>query len=259
MSKIEELFSISGKTALVTGGGSGIGFNIAKGFAEAGARVYIASRKIELLAEAAEEISQYGECTALQADLSSAEACHALAQEVQGRESSLDILVNNAGATWGAPFDEFPENAWDKVMDVNVKGVFFLTQALKPLLAAAGTAEDPSRVINIGSVESRTVAEHENYPYPASKAAVEWLTQVLAQRLASEHITVNGLLPGPFESRMMRATLEKAGDAISAGVPLGRIGAPDDIAAAAIFLASKGGRWLTAVNIPVDGGVSGTT
>ena len=259
MSKVEQLFSIEGRTALVTGGGSGVGLGIARGFVEAGARVYIASRKLQVLEEVAQELGQSGTCLPIQADLSSAEACRGLADEISAREGQLDILVNNAGATWGASFDDFPEQAWDKVMNLNVKGVFFLTQALAPLLRAAGSAERPARVINIGSVESLTVPQHENYPYPTSKAAVEWLTQVLAKRLARDHITVNGLLPGPFQSRMMRETLEQLGDGIKALVPLGRIGAPDDIAGAAIFLASHAGRWITGVTLPVDGGISGTT
>jgi len=260
MSKIQELFSIAGKTALVTGGASGIGLNIARGFVLAGVRVYIASRKLDALKEVAEQLGQLGEgaCIPLQADLSTAEACHALADEIRERETSLDILVNNAGASWGAPFADFPEQGWDKVMDVNVKGPFFLSQALLPSLKAAGSAESPARIINIGSVESLRVPRHENYPYPVSKAAIEWLTPVLAKHLAANHITVNGLLPGPFQSRMMRETLEKAGDEIERMVPLGRIGRPDDIAGAAIYLASPAANWVTGVNLPVDGGLSGS-
>ena len=259
--KLDELFSVAGKVVLVTGGSRGIGEMIAAGFLANGAKVYISSRKADACeATAARLMGEYGgECIPLPADLSGLDGAAALAQALGERETKLDVLINNAGQAWGAPFEDFPEKAWDKVMDLHVKGVFFLTQALAPKLSAAGTAEPPARVINVGSVESLTVPAPENYPYPASKAAVGWLTQVLAKRLAREHITVNGLLPGPFQSRMMRETLEKAGDAINDLVPLGRIGAPDDIAAAAIYLASPGARWLTGVNIPVDGGLAGTS
>jgi NAD(P)-dependent dehydrogenase (short-subunit alcohol dehydrogenase family) len=258
MSKIEQLFSIAGKTALITGGSSGIGAMIARAYVEAGVKVYIASRKLDVCESVAKELCETGVCIPLQADLSSEEGCRKLAAEIGEREASLDILINNAGATWGAPFHEFPAKAWDKVMDLNVKGVFFLTQALAPLLSAAGSAEVPARVINIGSAEGATVPMHENYPYPVSKAAVAWMTQVLAKRLAREHITVNALSPGPFESKMMATPLAEARDAIVALSPLRRIGTPDDIAGAAIYLASPAGNWLTGVNLPVDGGVSTT-
>ena len=258
MSKIEQLFSIAGKTALVTGGSQGLGKMIAEGYVEAGVKVYIASRKIEVCESVAAELSAKGECIALQADLSTAEACQELAAAIREREDSLDILVNNAGATWGAPFAEFPVKAWDRVMDLNVKGVFFLTQALTPMLSAAGSTEAPSRVLNVGSAEGLTVPAHENYPYPVSKAAVHWMTQVLAKHLAREKITVNGLVPGAFPSKMMAETLAKAGDAIAAMSPLGRIGSPNDIAGAAIYLASPAANWITGVNLAVDGGISTT-
>lgn len=258
MSKIEQLFSIAGKTALVTGGGSGIGLMIARAYVECGVRVYIASRKLEVCAEVAEELSGSGECIALQADLSTEAECNRLAAEIGEREPGLDILVNNAGATWGAPYHEFPAKAWDRVLDLNVKGVFFLTRALTPKLSAAGSALQPARVINVGSAEGCIVPAHENYPYPVSKAAVHWMTRILAKRLAREHITVNGLVPGAFESHMMAATLAAMGDEIAAMSPLHRIGSPDDIAGAAIYLASPAASWITGVNLPVDGGISTT-
>ena len=255
---MNDLFSIQGKTALVTGGGSGIGWMIAEGFARAGARVYIASRKkVELDARIA-ELGDGGDCTALVADLSSEAGCNALGDQLEALESSLDILVNNAGANWGAPYEEFPESAWDRVLDVNVKGVFQLTRRLTPLLEKAASAENPARVINIGSIDGIGVPSLETYSYSASKAAVHHMTCVLAKKLAKKKITVNAVAPGPFQSRMMKATLESVGDAIADMVPLRRIGSPEDMAGVAMFLASRAGAYLTATVIPVDGGISGT-
>lgn len=254
-----DLFSIEGKTALVTGGSRGIGLMIARGFVEAGARVYISSRKAEVGDEVAAELSEIGTCVSLPADLSTEAECRRLAEVVTEREpDGLDILVNNAGANWGAPLEEFDDAAWDRVLDLNVKGVFHLTKLLAPLLAAAGTHEDPSRVINIGSVDGIQVPRLDTFSYSASKAAVHHMTRVLAMHLARRHITVNAIAPGPFESKMMAATLEAAGDAIARGNPLGRIGRPDDMAGTAIFLASRAGSYLTGTVIPVDGGIVGT-
>ncbi len=255
---MDDLFSIRGKVALVTGGGSGIGWMIAEGYARAGAKVYIASRKKEELEARIAELGGAGEVVALVADLSSEAGCNALGDELEGREDRLDVLVNNAGANWGEPYEEFPESAWDRVLDLNVKGVFQLTRRLTGLLAKAGSAEDPARVINIGSIDGITVPQLETYSYSASKAAVHHMTCVLARKLAPRHITVNAVAPGPFQSRMMRATLERVGDAIVGMVPLGRIGSPQDMAGIAIFLASRAGAYLTATVIPVDGGISGT-
>jgi NAD(P)-dependent dehydrogenase (short-subunit alcohol dehydrogenase family) len=250
------LFSINGKIALVTGGSRGIGLMIARGFVEAGARVAISSRKASVCDEVAAELSQIGECISLPADLSTEAECLRLAREVsEWSDGSLDILVNNAGATWGAPFDEFDDAAWDKVLDLNVKGVFHLTRFLHDELSAAGSATDPARVINIGSIDGIQVPSLETYSYSTSKAAVHQLTRVLAKRLARDHITVNAIAPGPFESKMMAATLEAFGDSIRASVPLQRIGEPSDMAGTAIFLCSKAGAYVTGVVIPVDGGL----
>lgn len=253
-----DLFSIQGKVALVTGGGSGIGWMIAEGYARAGAKVYIASRKKEELEARIAELGDAGECAAIMADLSTEAGCNALGDEIESREAKLDILVNNAGANWGADYEEFPESAWDRVLNVNVKGVFQLTRRLTPLLEKAASSEDPGRVINIGSIDGIGVPSLETYSYSASKAAVHHLTRVLAKKLASKKITVNAVAPGPFQSRMMRVTLERAGDAINAMVPLGRIGSPEDMAGIAIFLASRAGAYVDATVIPVDGGISGT-
>jgi NAD(P)-dependent dehydrogenase (short-subunit alcohol dehydrogenase family) len=250
-----DLFSIAGKTALVTGGSRGIGRMIATGYVEAGARVYVSSRKAESCAELASELSEVGACIALPADLSTETGCRTLAAALAEREPRLDVLVNNAGNTWGAPFEEFDDAAWDRVLSLNVKGVFHTTKFLTPLLRASATAEDPARVINIGSIDGIHVPVLETYSYSASKAAVHQLTRHLAKRLAPS-ITVNAIAPGPFESKMMAATLEAFGEQIAANAPLKRIGRPDDVAGAAIFLASRAGAYLTGAVIPVDGGIA---
>jgi NAD(P)-dependent dehydrogenase (short-subunit alcohol dehydrogenase family) len=252
------LFSVAGKTALVTGGGQGIGAMISRGLIDAGVKVYISSRKVDIINAAAEELSARpgsAGCIPLQADLSQAEECDRLAAALAEREEQLDILVNNAGANWGEAYETFPDKAWDRVLDVNVKGVFHLTRGLTPLLAKAASAEDPARVINIGSVDGLHVPVLDTYSYSTSKAAVHHLTKVLARKLAPQHITVNAIAPGPFESKMMAATLEAFGDSIRQSVPLGRIGVPDDMAGIAIFLASRAGSYLTGTVIPVDGGM----
>jgi NAD(P)-dependent dehydrogenase (short-subunit alcohol dehydrogenase family) len=252
------LFDIAGKSALVTGGSRGIGLMIARGYVEAGARVYISSRKAEVGDEVAAELSKVGTCISLPADLSRDDECERLAAEVSRLEPKLDILVNNAGATWGAPLAEYPSDAWDKVMTLNAKAPFLLTRALIPVLEAAGTADDPARVINIGSIDGIQVPLMETYAYSTSKAAIHQLTRHLARQLGPLHITVNAVAPGPFESKMMAATLRDFGDSIARSSPLGRIGRPDDMAGVAIFLASRAGAYLTGAIIPVDGGIATT-
>ncbi len=255
---MKDLFSIEGKVALVTGGSRGIGLMIARGFVEAGARVYVSSRKAEVCEEVATELSKLGTCVALPADLSTEAEAGRLAQELAAREKALHILVNNAGANWGAPLAEFPDSAWDKVLALNVKAVFFLTRALLPQLEQAVRPGDPARVINIGSIDGLHVPGLETYAYSASKAAVHHLTRVLAKKLSPQGITVNAVAPGPFESRMMAVTLERFKDAIVGSCPLGRIGEPEDMAGVAIYLASRAGAYVTGAVIPVDGGISTT-
>ena len=250
------LFSIDGKVALVTGGSRGIGLMIARGFVEAGARVYISSRKAEVCDRVAAELSRGGTCVSLPADCSTEAGARGLADALAGRESALHILVNNAGANWGAPLVEYPDSAWDKVLALNVKGVFHLTRACLPLLERAARPGDPARVINIGSIDGLQVPLLETYAYSASKAAVHQLTRVLAHRLAPQNVTVNAIAPGPFESKMMQETLERFRDVIVGSCPMGRIGEPSDMAGVAIFLASKAGAYLTGTVIPVDGGIS---
>jgi NAD(P)-dependent dehydrogenase (short-subunit alcohol dehydrogenase family) len=255
------LFDLTGKVAVVTGGTRGIGLMMARGLLQAGARVYLASRKADACAAAEKDLSADGtggSVTAFPVDLSTEAGCRSLAAQVAAAEDRLHILVNNAGATWGAPLDEFPESAWDKVLNLNLKSPFFLTRAFLPLLASAGTPEDPARVINVGSIDGLHVPLLPTYSYSSSKAALHHLTKVLARELGSQHITVNAVAPGPFESKMMAATLAAAGDAIAARSPLHRIGRPDDMAGVAVFLASRAGAYVTGAVIPVDGGISTT-
>ncbi len=255
---MKDLFSIEGKVALVTGGSRGIGLMIARGFVEAGAKVYVCSRKREACEAVATELSKAGTCVALSANLSTEADCRELAAELAAREPALHVLVNNAGANWGAPLTEYPDAAWDKVLDLNVKAIFHLTRALLPQLEKAAAPGDPARVINVGSIDGLHVPALETYAYSTSKAAVHHLTRVLAKRLAPQGINVNAVAPGPFESKMMAATLERFRDAIVASCPLGRIGEPDDMAGVAIYLASRAGAYVTGAVIPVDGGISTT-
>lgn len=253
---MRELFSVDGKVALVTGGSRGIGLMIARGLVEAGASVYISSRKAEVCEQVAADLSEHGRCSALPADLSSEAEANRLADALGETEDRLDVLVNNAGATWGAPIAEYPDSGWDKVLAVNLKGPFHLTRACLPLLEAAASDDDPARVLNVGSIDGLRVPLFETYAYSASKAGLHHLTRVLAQQLASRRITVNAIAPGPFESKMMAATLEQFGDAIRDACPLGRIGEPEDMAGIAIYLASRAGAYVTGQVIAVDGGLS---
>src|SRR5262245_51916644 len=254
-----DLFDLTGRTAVVTGGTRGIGLMIARGLLQAGAdRVYISSRKAEGCADAERELGEYGPVTGIPADLSTEAECLRLAKLVGNRESALHVLVNNAGATWGSPLAEYPAAAWDKVIDLNLKSPFFLTRAFLSLLEAGGTHDDPARVINIGSIDGLRVPPFPTYAYSASKAGLHQMTRVLAKELGPRAITVNAVAPGPFESKMMAATLETFGDAIAEAAPLRRIGRPDDMAGVAIYLASRAGAYVTGAVIPVDGGI-GTT
>jgi NAD(P)-dependent dehydrogenase (short-subunit alcohol dehydrogenase family) len=253
---VKDLFSVAGKVALVTGGSRGIGLMIARGYVEHGATVYISSRKREVCEQVAAELAAHGTCHALPADLATEAEANRLAAELARREPKLHILVNNAGANWGAPMAEYPDAAWDKVLALNVKAIFNLTRACLPQLTAAATPDDPARVINIGSIDGLRVPLLHTYAYSSSKAAVHHLTRVLAVELAPQHITVNAVAPGPFESKMMADTLQRFGDAIKASCPLGRIGAPEDMAGVAIYLASRAGAYLTGTVIPVDGGIT---
>lgn len=246
----EQLFSVAGKRALVTGGSRGIGKMIARGLVQAGADVIIVSRSEEACKESAAELSQYGSCRGFAADLTHLAGVEALAAQID----KLDILVNNAGTSWGAELGEFPEKGWDKVMDVNLKSVFFLTQALLPVLEQNAAADKTASIINIGSVDALHVPATEGYSYGASKAALHHLTKHLAQRLAARHIRVNAIAPGPFETKMTEAVFKDLGDTILARSPMSRFGQPDDIAGPVLFLASRASAFVTGVVMPVDGG-----
>lgn len=253
---MRNLFDISGKVALVTGGSRGIGEMIATGYVENGATVYVSSRKAQVCQQIADKLSERGTCIALPADVSTVEGIKGLAAELAAREQRLDILVNNAGATWGADIDDYPESGWDKVVDLNMKSVFFMTQTLLPMLRAAATAEAPSRVINIASINGINPPFLDTYAYSSSKAGCIMLTRHLAKRLAADNILVNAIAPGPFPSQMMAATLAERGDEVVAEVPRGRIGQPEDIAGVAIFLASRASAYTTGATIPCDGGAA---
>jgi NAD(P)-dependent dehydrogenase (short-subunit alcohol dehydrogenase family) len=252
---VSGLFSLEGRTVLVTGGSRGIGAAIATEFLAAGARVIVCARKEGELSETAERLG----CEAIVADLSSVEGARALAGEVGARCERLDVLVNNAGATWGAPLEEFPEDGWDKVMDLNVKAMHYLTVACLPLLRAAARPDDPARVINIGSIDGIIAPMTENYVYAASKAAVHQLTRHLAKRLAPEHILVNAIAPGLFDSRMSAFITSNPDvlDVATATIPLKRIGRPEEIGGSAVYLASRAGGYTTGAVLVVDGGRAG--
>ena len=254
---MQHLFDLSGKVALVTGGSRGIGEMIAEGFVANGVKTYISSRSQDVCDATAARLSELGESISVPADLSTQQGIEHLVAEVNAREKQLDILVNNAGATWGAAVDEFPEAGWDKVMSINVKSPFFLTQALLPLLDKSASAADPARVIMIGSVDGLNVNSMPTFSYGPSKAAIHHLARTLASHLASRNITVNAIAPGPFPSKMMAHTLDSFGEKIRQGVPLKRIGQAEDMAGTAIFLASKAASYVTGVIIPVDGGITG--
>jgi len=251
---MNDLFSLAGRTALVTGGSRGIGRMIAAGFLAQGARVYISARKAEACDATARELSAHGPCVSLPMDVSTVEGARALAAAYARHEDSLDILVNNAGAAWGAPFDEFPESGWDKVVDLNLKSPFFLTQALAgPLRRAA--AVRPAKVINIASIDGISINPQETYSYAASKAGLIHLTRRMALRLIEDNIVVSAIAPGAFASEMNKLARDHT-DAVAARIPAKRIGRDDDMAGAAIYLASRAGDYVVGETLVVDGGVT---
>lgn len=250
---MKNLFDVAGKVAVVTGGSRGIGAMIARGFVESGVKTYITARKEEELRATAAELSQLGECIALPSNLGDMEGVAAFAAAIREREPQLHILVNNAGASWGAGIDEFPESGWDKVMDLNVKSLFFLTQQLLPALRSAATADDPARVINIGSVNGVTHSHMNNYSYSASKAAVHHLTRHLGADLAVDNINVNAIAPGFFPSKMTAHLLPHEAE-LAKGIPRGRLGREEDAAGTAIYLSSRASAWVTGNIICLDGG-----
>ncbi len=250
---MHDLFSLTGRTALITGGSRGIGRMIAEGFLSHGARVYISARKAAVCDKAAAEMCALGPCISLPADVSTLAGAQALAAAFAARDQQLDILVNNAGAAWGAPFDDFPESGWDKVVDLNMKTPFFLTQALRAQLRAAATTR-PAKVINIASIDGIAVNPLETYSYAASKAGLLHLTRRMALRLIQDNIVVSAIAPGAFASDMNRDARDNAAE-VSARIPAGRIGTGEDMAGAAIYLASRAGDYLVGATLVVDGGV----
>jgi NAD(P)-dependent dehydrogenase (short-subunit alcohol dehydrogenase family) len=255
---MSDLFAIAGKTAVVTGGSRGIGYMIAAEFLKAGARrVYICARKAQACDAAAAELSQHGDCVSVPSDVGQPEGVEKLARAVEEREERLEILVNNAGTAWGAPLDSHPIEQVDRVLQVNVRAVFHLTQRLLPLLRAAASAEDPARVVNIGSIDGLAIPMTPNYGYSASKAAVHMLTRHLAHALVGDHVNVNAIAPGLFPSRMTRWAFE--GDEASTildAIPMHRAGTAEDVGGTAIYLCSRAGAYLTGVVIPVAGGLA---
>ncbi|RST49304.1 SDR family oxidoreductase [Variovorax sp. DXTD-1] len=249
-----QLFSLKGRSALITGGSRGIGRMIAEGFLAQGARVYISARKAAPCDQTAKELSAFGQCVSLPADVSTLEGAQALVDAYAKHEDSLDILVNNAGAAWGAPYDEFPESGWDKVVDLNLKTPFFLTKALTPMLKKAAT-DHLAKVINIASIDGISVNPQETYSYAASKAGLIQLTRRMALRLAQDRIVVSAIAPGAFASDMNKDARDH-GDEVKGRIPAGRIGTPEDMAGAAIYLASRAGDYVMGSTLVVDGGVT---
>ncbi|WP_164117841.1 SDR family oxidoreductase [Sphingorhabdus sp. Alg239-R122] len=249
---VQRLFSLDGRVALVTGGSRGIGKMIAEGYIKSGAKVYITARKADVCDATAEELGE--NCVSIPGDISSIEGCEMLAAELAKREDKLDILLNNAGAAWGAEFSDFPEIGWDKVMDLNVKSPFFLTQKLHSLLKNAASGERPAKVINVASIDGMKINPWETYSYQASKAALIHLTRRMAVRLLQDNIIVSGIAPGAFQSEMNKAARDYA-DVVAKAIPAKRIGTPEDMAAVGIYLASRAGDYVVGTTIPVDGGV----
>ena len=251
---MSDLFSLQGRSALVTGGSRGIGRMIAVGFVTQGARVYISARKAAACDQAAAELSALGHCVSLPADVSTVQGARALATAYAQREDRLDILVNNAGAAWAEPFADFPESGWDKVVDLNLKAPFFLTQALYPLLCKAAQ-ERPAKVINVASIDGLSISPLETYSYAASKSGLMHLTRRLALRLVQDNIVMSAIAPGAFASEMNRDARDNA-QGVAARIPAGRIGRADDMAGAAIYLASRAGDYVVGATLVVDGGVT---
>lgn len=251
---MNELFSLKGRTALITGGSRGIGRMIAEGFLKQGAKVYISARKAMACDQTAAELSALGTCVSLPADVSTGEGIRALVAAYAAHEDQLDILVNNAGAAWGAPFDDFPESGWDKVVDLNLKTPFFLTQALHGHLRKAGQNQ-VAKVINIASIDGVSVNPQETYSYAASKAGLIHMTRRMALQLVKDNIVVTAIAPGAFASDMNKDARDHATE-VSARIPAGRIGTTEDMAGAAIYLASRAGDYVVGSTLVVDGGVT---
>lgn len=251
---MRNLFDVTGKVVLVTGGSRGIGEMIARGYVENGATVYISSRKGDVCDAIAAQLSSTGRCLSIPADLGETAGIADVAAHIAAQEGKLDVLVNNAGANWAAPIEEYSEFGWDKVHGLNLRSVFFLIQAMLPLLRVAATPTSAARVINVASVDGLRPPPYQTYAYTSSKAGLMMLTRHLAAHLAADHILVNAIAPGPFESQMMAATLRDHGAEVSASIPLRRIGTPEDMAGVALFLGSRASAYVTGAIVPCDGG-----
>ncbi|MDX1693151.1 MAG: glucose 1-dehydrogenase [Ketobacteraceae bacterium] len=255
---MSDIFSLRGKTALVTGGTSGIGYMIAEGLIKHGAKVYVASRKAEACEETAQTLSAHGTCIGIPADLSTEAGCQTLVNKLCEKESAMHILVNNAGVTWGAPLEEYPDEAWDRILNLNVKSAFTMTKKMLPLLSAAGTAADPARIINTTSVAGQLTGSMQAYAYGPSKAALNHLTRMLANELAERHINVNAIAPGVFPSRMTKFIMkhDELAKQQAAAVPLGRLGEPRDMEGLAVFLCAPASSYITGNIVTLDGGTA---
>ncbi|KAJ9292889.1 hypothetical protein DTO271G3_8336 [Paecilomyces variotii] len=253
---LKSLFNVEGKVVLITGGAKGIGRMISEGYVANGATVYITSRDAKACDKAVNELNALGKgkAYAIPADFYKEDDCKRLVEEFAKRESKLHVLVNNSGSNWGAPYDEYPSSAWTRVLTLNLHRVFLITQLLTPLLEKAATQGDPARIINIGSIDGLRVPALETFAYSSSKAGLHHLSRVLANHLGKRNITSNTLACGPFQSKMMAATLDKFRDVIEAGIPLGRIGTPEDVAGSCLFLSSRAGAYVNGATITVDGG-----
>ena len=254
---MHDLFKIKGKTAVITGGSSGIGAMIADGFVQNGAKIYICSRKKDALVEMSEKLSSLGECISIQSDLSNIDGINRLFKEIETREEKIDILINNAGTAWATPVDDFPEKGWDKVMDINLKSVFFLIQKFLPLLRRSGKKTDPARVVNIASINGITHPLLPTYSYSSSKSALIQLTRHLGADLAKDNININAIAPGYFPSKMTShiASNEHLSAEVLKRIPIKRMGSPEDIAGTAIYLCSRASSWVCGQTIVVDGGM----
>lgn len=255
---IGNLFSVTGKVAFVTGGTAGLGLILAETLLRGGAKVFVSSRKVDQCAAAQAHLSQFGACEAFAGDVGSEAGVAAIVAELRLRTERLDILINNAGATWGDDFETFPWSAWDKILAVNVTGLFTLTRDLMPMLLAAGSAECPARVVNMGSVSGTLPMRERAYSYSVSKAGLHHLTRMLSNEVVARHVTVNAIAPGPFESKMTAFSLasEAGRDQAASSVPAGRIGLPEDLAGAVLFLCGRAGAFTSGAVIPLDGGMS---
>jgi NAD(P)-dependent dehydrogenase (short-subunit alcohol dehydrogenase family) len=254
---MKNLFSVTGKVAVVTGGSRGIGAMFARGFVENGVKTYITSRKADELKQTADELSKSGQCIALASNLSTFEGIQAFTEELRARESKIDILINNAGASWGADITDFPVDGWDKVMALNLRAPFFLVQQFLPLLKASATEEDPARVINVASIAGICNPKMNNYSYAASKAGMIQMTRHMATDLAADDINVNAIAPGPFPSNMTKSFIAEDGtmSGVNISVPRKRVGKPEDAAGAAIYLSSPASAWITGHTLTLDGGI----